>query len=355
VKRFLVLVAVVAISVPFGIPTASAIRVPLGGTAGKGGFRVAPVGGVRASLKPTKLPGGAAGVRVEFQKSGEERRLVALEAPVSQLPTGIHALTLKTRLRLTKGEAPRLALVVYEKDGGAWFKVGSNPLPTAEVVEVRLPVGRLTRAAFSRDDDDQVGWNQVDRMWLGLVFDGPAAGAWEVGAVRLTDEPYHPTRPLRITGDGPGKWTVGKDPAAKATATTPNEGPDGKPCLRFDFTFPGGRHMYALPTTPVPAAELEGYRALRFRYKATVPQGLKGLLVTLHEQSGGQYYVEPPPSADWTTLEVPFTKFKRAGWAKDPNGKFDLNQVNAITIGTHGTATKGGSGTIWAADIEFVP
>ena len=72
--------------------------------------------------------------------------------------------------------------------------------------------------------------------------------------------------------------------------------------------------MYMVPGVPVGDVEVEGYRALKFTYKAELPDGLKGLLVTLLESSGGQYVADPPPpaSADWTTIEIPVAKLKKA-------------------------------------------
>jgi hypothetical protein len=193
---------------------------------------------------------------------------------------------------------------------------------------------------------------------VGLTIDGPAEGVLEISDVRFTREPYKPTKSLRITGDGPGVWSVGKDPAVEATLTTPNEAPGGKACMKFEFKVPGGRHMYAIPSTPVPDTELDGYRALRFTYKAALPDGIKGLLVTVGEHGGGQFYADPPPpaSAEWTTVTIPFASLKFAPWSKDPNGRFDLGQVDRVMIGTHGTASgKGGPGVICVTDVELIP
>jgi hypothetical protein len=295
---------------------------------------------------------------VTFTKAGEERRLLALEGQPRCNPTGAQAIALRYRVQLTKGEAPRLAAILFERGGGAWFKVRTNRVTMGDFTEGRLSVASLQPAAFSQDQSGELEWDQVEKVWVGLVFDGEAEGRWEVGQARFTSEPYQPTEPLRITGDGPGQWSVGQDPAVQSTLTTPNEGPDGKPCMKFEFQFPGGRHMYALPSTPMPEAELEGYRALRFTYQATLPEGIQGLLVSLFERNGGQYCADPLPSAqaDWTTLTLPFDQFKLGSWSKDANGKLDPEQIGSISIGTHGTASgEGGSGTIRATDIEFVP
>lgn len=320
-----------------------------------GKFRLVPVGGIPARLSKATGAGNIPAVRVTFGKKGGERRLLAVEAPVRVHLTQVRALVVDSALHLTKGEGGRLVLVVYETDGGVWFKVGSQPVPADAAAKVRLPVGSLRRAAFGRDHDDTVHWDQVDKVWVGLVFGGPVAGTWELRRAVFTEEPYRPDRPLRITGTGPGTWSVTKDPSVQARVSTPDEGVEGKPCLRFDFTCPGGRHIYALPTVPLPPAELEGYRTLRFQAKAVLPQGLTTLLVILHEQGGGQYYAQPRVSARWTTIEIPLSRFKRAAWARDADNRFDLGEVNKVTVGVHGTASKRGRGTIWAADLELVP
>jgi hypothetical protein len=127
--------------------------------------------------------------------------------------------------------------------------------------------------------------------------------------------------------------------------------------MKLEFTFPGGKHMYCVPATPVPEVELEGYVGLRFTYKAALPPGIEGLLVMLGE-SGGQFPADPapPPSDDWTTVTLLFSDFELGSWSKDDNGQLDPNKVSSVHIACHGAATgAGGPGTIWATDIEFVP
>ena len=127
--------------------------------------------------------------------------------------------------------------------------------------------------------------------------------------------------------------------------------------MKLEFNFVGGRHMYLTPTIPVPAAELDGYTGLQFTYKATLPDGIEGLLVMLTE-SGGQYMATPMPgpSEDWVTITIPFADFELGSWSKDDNGQLDLGRINSIIIGTHGGATgDGGDGLIMVSDIEFAP
>ena len=233
-----------------------------------------------------------------------------------------------------------------------------RPLEAPELCEVRLPLASFRRAAFAQDEDEEIQWSQVERLWLGLVLDGPAEGTLALTRAVLTDEPYRPTAPLKVTNGAPGNWSVAHDRAATAKTTTPAEGPDGKPCMRLDYAFPGGRHMYVVPSTPLPEAELEGYGALRFTYKATLPEGIDGLLVMLMERDGTQYFADPaPPASDeWKTITIPFASFQRGTWSPDENDRLDLNDVGRVAIGLHGTTTETqGKGTIWAADVQFVP
>jgi hypothetical protein len=108
----------------------------------------------------------------------------------------------------------------------------------------------------------------------------------------------------------------------------------------------------------MPEAELEGYKGLRFTYKAQVPKGINGLLVMLRESDGTQYCATPPPQAteDWKTVTIPFDAFKKGGWCKDENDQLDLDQIGSISIGVHGTTTeKTGKGFIMTKEIQFVP
>ena len=333
------------------------------------GFRLVPLNGIEARIEPGTAPDGKPLAKVAFSKKGEERRLLALEARPEGDPTTAKALAVRYRLTLTKGSPPHLALTAFEKDGTTWYRVGGLSLAVGEMTEGRLPLGSLRQAEFSKTGkgderpipgapEPAVAWDKVVKTWVGIVIDGPAEGTLEISQARYTSEPYKPAKPLRVTGDGPGEWTVGHDKAAKAEVTTPNEGPGGKPCMKMEFTFPGGRHMYAIPSTSILGGEMEGYKALRFAYKATLPAGIKGLLVTVAERDGEQYAADPPPPAspEWKTVTLPLDQLKFAAWTKPVNGKLDMDLIDRVMVGAHGTASgKGGSGAIWAADIELVP
>lgn len=335
--------------------------IPLGGgPGGLDGIKIVPTNGITARLdRIADADAGKPAVKVTFTKSDDTRRFLALEARPSGYPVNPRSVALRYRLQLTKGNAPRLAMILYAQGGGSWFKVGGQALEAANTfTDGRLSLTALRQTAFSEDVKGQLAWDQIGKVWIGLILDGPAEGTFEVSQARLTTEPYKPTQPLRITGVGPGSWSLAADGAVLGKITTPNEGPDGKPCMKFEFTMPGHRHMYALPTTSIPSAELDGYTALRFTYKAALPPGISGLLVTLAEQGGGQYYADPAPpaSANWSTITIPFDKFKFASWSKDQNDKLDIDEVGSIIIGMHGAGNGDTvSGTISATDVEFIP
>lgn len=338
----------------------AAVNVPVGsGAQGIDELVLASTGGLSTEVaRVAKADGGLAAVRITFAKEGEERRMLALEAtPVASLE-GAQALALRARLTLSGEGKARLVVVLYDAVGGAWFKVGRVLGPAEEFSDCRLSIANVQRAAFSQATTDAPDWARVQRVWVGVVVDGAGKGALELSSARFTDEPYRPTGPLQITGEDPGVWSVSKDPAVTAKLTTPNDGPGGTACMKVEFTFPGNRHMYLVPRVPIPDGELDGYRALAFRYKATLPKGIVGLLVSIMERGGGQYCPEKAPgaTAEWTAVEIPFESFRLGSWSKDDNDRLDIDQATGIVIGTHGsTSEAAGKGTIWATDIRYVP
>jgi len=320
------------------------------------GWRWVPCARTDARVEKASDEKGGAAVRMTFRKTGDERRLVALERKAEGGLGDARVLSVRYRLALQEGPRPRLALVVFEKGGGAWFRIGALPLAPDGPRETRLSLRSFRQAAFSATEDDALEWDKVEKLWLGLVFDAPAAGTIELSRAQFTAEPYRPTEPLAVPCDDASLWGVGKDPAAQGTLSIANEGPDGKPCAKFEFAFPGGRHMYALPTLQLPELELDGYRALRFACKARLPAGISTLLISLLEGDHSQYCAEPPASDEWRTLTIPFDQLTLGGWSKDENDRLDLTEIRSLIIGLHGTASeKQASGTIWATDIEFVP
>lgn len=351
--------------VTVGVMSASGgVSAPLShGPAGIQGLKLVPVGDVTVRLERARNADGAPAVVVAFKKEIGTRRFVALEARPATVPAAAKALELRVRLRLTRGTLPRLAMLLFERGGGAWFKIAPLPVAAAgsaagEFAEARVSLGALREAGFSTDPSGRLERGNVEKVWVGLVLDGPAEGSFELGRARFTDEPYRPARPYRITGDGPGKWSVGKDAAVRATLSTSDEAPGGRACMKFEFRFPGSAHMYAVPTTPVSGWDPEGYRALRFTYRASLPPGISGLLVMLIEREGAQYLVDPPPPASekWTTVTIPFERFRLGGWSTDANGRLDLAEVASVAVAAHGTASgTGGEGTIRVTDVEFVP
>jgi len=324
---------------------------------------------------------------LSFAKVCKERRLLALEIrPVKDVPAA-KALELKYLLSLPRGQSARLVLLLFEEEGSAWYKMSPQPLraldsetgypldsktgpaTTQEWCDedaelsflsccVRLPLTGFRQAAFSRDADGQLGLDHVRKAWIGLALDGPVKGSLWIRSAAFTSEPFQPTEPLRVTADSAGLWTIAKDPAVRARLSTPKEGPHDKACMKFEFTFPLNRHMFALPKIQLPEAEYEGYGALRFAYKAQLPKGIDALLVSVFEQDGSQYYATPapPPSRVWRTVTLPFASFKLGEWSRDENGQLDLQQIRSVLIGLHGTAKAApGTGVILATDVEFVP
>jgi len=309
-------------------------------------------GGMEAEAKAAS---GA--TTLAFRKAGEERRLLAVEVKAPAAAPEAKALAVTYSLAIEGGEA-RLAVVAFEKDGAAWFRTAPRPLGAGKGLEARLPLKAFGKAAFSRGGGESLDWAKVEKLWIGAVLDGKASGELGLHRAAMTDEPYRPTAPLALPCTPARRWQVGKDKDATATAADAEEGPGGGACVKIDYAFPGGRHMFVVPTVPVGEAELAGYRALRLTYRATVPEGIAGLLVMLIETGGAQYCVEPAPPASeqWRTLTIPLADLRLGRWTKDANARLDLDDVRSVAVGIHGTATPARNrGTIHVAKIEFIP
>lgn len=315
-------------------------------------LQVASTSGFTATSKS-----GAEGVTVSFKKTGEERRFLAIEGVPVGNPTGAKTAELSYRLDLASGDAPRAAVLVYEKGGGSWYKLAAQPVALGATLATRVSVAALVQTAFSADANKQLDWDQVDHLWVGFVFEGAAEGKLSVSAVRLVDQTMLPTQPVRLTGATQGKWSVGQDPAVKGNAEMVPGGPNGGECMKYVFTVPAGRHMYAIPSTPVAIEDLEGYSALRFKYKVQIPQGMR-LLINLGEAGGAMYFVENngPFPTEWAEMTLPLSKFQWATWSsKDEDGQFDLGKLSSVQVGTHGVPAQAGEGSIMVCDVELVP
>jgi len=336
---------------------AQTVNVPIGGgAAGIDDLKLVALGGIEAKVdRVAEADAGKPALKVWFKKADEPRRLLALEGAPARSPEGCKALVARYRLMLKTGEA-RLALVAWDASGNAWYKTGSQPATPGEFLDGRVAVGAPRAAAFNLEPALEFTWGDVERVWVGLVLDGAAEGTLELSAARLTDEAYRATEPLVLKIADEKTWGVGQDPAVTSKLTVANEGPNGEACTNLAFTFPGGKHMYLVPSMNLPQSDLEGYSALEITYRAQLPPGIQGLLLMLGE-SGGQFMVDPlpPPSDTWVTMTIPFADFKLGGWSKDDNGQLDTDRIQNVMVGTHGASTTGGEGLILVSDIRFVP
>jgi len=324
---------------------------------------VPAVAAVNVPVKDLRLATSAgftttvSGSSVTFVKSSEERRLLAFAGTPASDPSGAKAIEVAYRVDLSKGNAPRLAVLAYEKDGGCWYKLSTNPIATGSEAQARLSVAALMQTAFSSDASGQLEWPNVDRVWVGFIFDGPAEGKATVTSARLTDEAAVPTKPISLLPENGGKWGDGHDPAIQTKLEVVPEGPGGAPALKYEFNVPAGKHMYAVPSTPVALEDAEGYKFLRFKFKGEIPQGMR-LLVQLTEHGGATYCVELPAQsvADWTEMSLPLADFKLASWGqKDDNGMLDLGRLSTISIGSHGVPVNARLGLIMATDVQLAP
>lgn len=329
---------------------------PLGdGPNGIKGLTLIPLQGVKAELTP-----GADALKVTFAKEGEERRFVAFAAQREGIAFAPKALEASYSLTVKEADVSgiRLGLLLYEKGGGAWFKLGRPLAESATPTNMRFSVQSFREAAFSQDANGQLDWAEVNRLWFGLLVDGKVQADFELHRVMLTSRPYRPTKPLSVFRPDTNAWSPAADKAVEHKMAAAKDGPNGAPCIRYTFNFPGGRHMYATPSQAFPETEVSAYAGLRLTYKADLPKGINGLLFMVAEQGRAYYCATPaPPASDtWTECNVPFSAFKLASWTKDANGRLDLDLITRIIIGAHGTAQgKGGNGMICVADIQLLP
>jgi hypothetical protein len=317
---------------------------------------LAPLGGVTAEISRLAADQGGPGLRVAYDKPGEERRFVCVEARPAAPLAPFRAVDLSYRLVPAAGGAVRFAVLVYEQGGGVWFRAGSPMAPSAERRDCRFSLQGLRQAAFSQDASGQLEWDRVERVWIGFMVDGQGRGSYELSKAVLTGEAYRATEAVSLFRADSAQWSVGADPAVSGQAMELVE-VEGAKCLRLRFRFPGGRHMYYVPTQPLEEMEYSAYGGLRFTYRATVPAGVDGLLVCVME-NGGQFVATPPPAAsgDWESVTVPWRAFPLGAWSKDDNGRLDVDAISRVSAGAHGTAQgEGGEGEILIRGIEVVP
>lgn len=335
------------------VANSRAEKIPAGtGSDGVEGWRPVVSSGVTIQADTAGKDGAAS---FTFAQTSSERRFVAWETKLTQKLAAPKSLALRSRLKLTQGAGVRLAVVLYDAEGNAWYAAGAEPL-TADSSEERISLLTPGPAGFSANPGAALSWDKIDHVWIGLICEPGTRGTLKISAAHFTDESYHPSRPLKMTVTDASRWTVSQDPAVKSALTIANEG--GESWMRYSFTLPGGRHMYAIPALASSGADLEGFRSLRFTFRAKLPGGLPGMLISLQERDGSQYYMEPllAPSAEWKSLSIPINAFRLAPWSKDENGTLDLNSIGSVMIGTHGTSGgSGGSGVIEVKEVEFTP
>jgi len=302
------------------------------------------------------------GLEVRARKDGAERRLLAFEVPRRIVTPSVR--TLVARMSL-KASAPAMSFrpVVMFRDarGNAWYRIGAESIPAdGKDAEAAVRVRPLQSARFNQPEKVPFDLDRVTSVWFGTVVDGSGDFTLRISELVATNQTWRPSRPAALLRPGAVRWRVGRDRAVKAKVTTPAKGgPDGGPLLmRLDFTFPGGRHMYVTPSASIREIDLSLYGGVRIRYRAALPQGIKGLLFMLVEEGGAQYFADPPPppSSAWQEIVVPFAAFRHGEWTRDANGRLDLDYVAAVVVGAHGTASgKGGDGWIELAEVAAVP
>lgn len=293
---------------------------------------------------------------IQFKKDGMERRMVALKMKPSEKLFEQKGLDIEANVKLSDGQAARPCVMFVEKNGGCWCRVGM-PFTQDGFEKVRVNLAAsLRQAAFSHDENGKIDWADVVEVFMGAVVEGKGDGVLSIRRVVLTNEKFVPSKPLVINLPMAKAVSRSADPAAKFTIEDTEV--DGERVLKETFKFPLGRHMYFTPSFRLPDLDYASYSGLRLTYKATIPQPIGGLLVTVSE--GGGQFVAPSPkaTAEWLSVELKFKDFKMAGWAKKKgeNPQLDVAGITSMMVGCHGTANSdNGEGEIWIRKIELIP
>jgi hypothetical protein len=292
-------------------------------------------------------------VRLSLSKDSDGLTFVALRSVLSLPDDGPpRSLSFMYESAVAASTLLRPAILVFGRNGEAWYRTGQR---------AALALEGMRPAAFSSGETGAVDdWEKVEDVWFGLVIQGSALGTVALGPVTVSSSPYRAQYPVVLVTDSHEQWRIGKDPLVAHELSTEAVETDGDrfSAMRADFTFAPGSHMFFLPSLSLEGEVLDGQEGLRLTYTASVPEGIDGLLVTLHEQDGSQYMAMPfpAPSEAWTTVTIPFTSFALGDWSRDENNRLDIPQIAAVVVGCHGTAETGGtSGTIRVRRIEFVP
>lgn len=319
--------------------------------AGKG--QLVRVAGVETTLSAVEK----APVVLSFNKSGVERRLVAVEMPLDAKTNEFHALEARVSLEAAEGQTC-YGIVMLEEEGGGFWVRQSMKLEVAadQYLYLSLRPGAMRQLAYSKDDNGKLDWENVRRIRLGVVVEGAGAGKVSFSQITLSNRQYKPEKPVKIdirTGD---HWHGGADSAVRDISyQTVQE--DGAKAVKFSFTFPKNRHMYFLPTLALPEMDFASYSGMRLTYKATLPEPLDMLI--LFGDDRGQYCGKSPAgSAEWKQVDLLFKDYRGAGWTPSVKGKaLEPDAIRRMTVGCHGVAGQNsdGKGVIFIRSLELIP
>ena len=291
---------------------------------------------------------------IRFKKDGPERRMIGVKLYPSQRWEEHKALDMSVGIKLAEGQSARPFMMIVELEGGSWCRVGM-PFQENGKEDIRLNLNNMRQTAFSHDGNGKLDWNHIGEVYIGAVVEGAGEGELKIYNAKLTNEQFVPSKPLAIRLPMAKNVSRSADPAA--TSSIEDVEIDGVHVLKETFKFPLGRHMYFTPSFALPDLDYSSYSGIRLTYKARIPMPINGLLITLAE--GGGQFVAPAPGAtsDWVSVDLPFKSFTMAGWAKKRSGdKMDVENINRILIGCHGTANGDkGEGEILIRKLELIP
>ncbi len=297
--------------------------------------------------------------QLTFTKTSPELRQLVFTLPVDRPLEPFSAYVIELEgVSIQKGLSLFPLILFHEKDGDAWYSSLRKPLPLGKS-ECQISLTAMKMPNYAKGGDRTLNWAEIDKITVGFLAHGTGQANLTIRQAFLSTVQV-PLDSLFIPIPNPSGWTVTKDGRIHKSTLTSEPLVDGNDGLRLKFQFPTGTHMFYLPTLALPNEQYTDYKGVRVTLKGSLPKGISKLLILLNEQGG--VFMNMPPyenSMDkWTTISIPFTAFTPADWAKKANGApLDVNAVNSITIGLHGTAsTEGdGSGELVYRSIEFYP
>jgi hypothetical protein len=191
-----------------------------------------------------------------------------------------------------------------------------------------------------------------------VTGDGTGAAPTPAPVPAPTPTPAPAPTPAPTPGPtAPAGWALSaKADGVFVDVSQPADGPEGKPCTKLSFAFPGGKDLWqwANFAAPVAAPVRPDASALRVTYRTNLPAPLNGLRPILRTRDGSDY-TPPlllPASAAWTTGALPLRIFAPAPWCKGAPA-LKVEDVTSVLIAAEGRSESPCTGAVWLGALDI--